>query len=204
MIQSEARITSRLCSITDQRMAGGEQLAEGAQQLGDVVEVQAGGRLVEQEQLGRIRSLDSASARWPASFRRCASPPESVGTGWPRRRYSRPTSIEGLQPRPAPPRACGKRRAASRTVISSTSAIDLPSTVDLEDLGAEALAVAVRAAQVDVGEELHLDVLEAVAAAGRAAAVAGVEAEGAGGVAALLRRLRSLQNRFRIASKAPT
>ena len=24
-----------------------------------------------------------ASARWPASFRRCASPPESVGTGWP-------------------------------------------------------------------------------------------------------------------------
>jgi hypothetical protein len=59
--------------------------------------------------------------------------------------------------------------------------------LDLEDLGAVARAVAVRAAQVDVGQELHLDVLEAVAAAGRAAAVAGVEAERAGGVAALLR-----------------
>ena len=58
----------------------------------------------------------------------------------------------------------------------------------LEHLLAIAPAVAVRAAQVHVGEELHLDVLEAVAAAGRAAAVAGVEAESAGGVLALLRR----------------
>ena len=33
MIQSAARITSRLCSITTQRMAGREQLAERAQQL---------------------------------------------------------------------------------------------------------------------------------------------------------------------------
>ena len=51
-----------------------------------------------------------------------------------------------------------------------------------------AAAVAVRAAQIDVGEELHLHMLEAVAAAGGAAAVAGVEAEGAGGVAALAGR----------------
>ena len=27
----------------------------------------------------------AASARKPASFSRCASPPDSVGTGWPRR-----------------------------------------------------------------------------------------------------------------------
>ncbi len=27
----------------------------------------------------------AASARKPASFRRCASPPDKVGTGWPRR-----------------------------------------------------------------------------------------------------------------------
>ena len=58
---------------------------------------------------------------------------------------------------------------------------------DLQRLGAEALAVAVGAAQVDVGQELHLDVLEAVAAAGRAAAVAGIEAERAGGIFAQLR-----------------
>ena len=61
---------------------------------------------------------------------------------------------------------------------------------DFQHLAAEALAVAVRAAQVDVGEELHLHVLEAVAAAGGAAAVAGVEAERAGRIAALLRRIR--------------
>src|SRR6267142_6776913 len=38
----------------------------------------------------------------------------------------------------------------------------LPSDRDLEHFVAEALAVAVWAAKVDVGEELHLDVLEAV------------------------------------------
>ena len=62
--------------------------------------------------------------------------------------------------------------------------------LDLEDLGPEALAVAVGAAQVHIREELHLDVLEAVAAAGRAAAVARVEAERARGVTALACRGR--------------
>ena len=70
--------------------------------------------------------------------------------------------------------------------------------LELEHLVAVARAVAVRAAQVHVGQELHLDVLEAVAAAGGAAAVAGVEAERAGGVAALLRR-RLAANSSRIA-----
>src|SRR5205814_9904385 len=59
----------------------------------------------------------------------------------------------------------------------------------LEDRVAVAPAVPVGAAQVDVGEELHLDMLEAAARAGRAPAVAGVEAEGAGRVAALPRSL---------------
>ena len=58
----------------------------------------------------------------------------------------------------------------------------------LQHLGAETLAVAVGTTQVDVGKELHLHVFEAVAAAGRAAAVARVKAEGAGGIAALLCR----------------
>src|SRR5205823_4309467 len=48
----------------------------------------------------------------------------------------------------------------------------------------EALAVAVGAAQIDVRQELHLDVFETVAAARRAAAVAGIEAESAARVAA--------------------
>ena len=40
-------------SPEDERVSGGEELPERAQQLGDVLEVQAGGRLVEQEQLGK-------------------------------------------------------------------------------------------------------------------------------------------------------
>ena len=39
---------------------------------------------------GRLGSIFTepppTSTRCPASFRRCASPPESVGTGWPSRR----------------------------------------------------------------------------------------------------------------------
>src|SRR5262249_57417891 len=56
-----------------------------------------------------------------------------------------------------------------------------------ERLGAVALAVALRAAQVHVAQELHLDVVEAVARACGAAPVAGVEAERAGRVLALAR-----------------
>ena len=59
---------------------------------------------------------------------------------------------------------------------------------DLQHLGPEAPAVAVRAAQVDVGQELHLDMFEAIATAGRAAAIAGIEGEGAGAVVTLLRQ----------------
>jgi hypothetical protein len=55
----------------------------------------------------------------------------------------------------------------------------------LEDFRAEALAVAVGTAQVDVGQELHLDVLEAVAAARGTAPVAGIETERAERVTAL-------------------
>jgi hypothetical protein len=46
-------------------------------------------------------------------------------------------------------------------------------------------------------------VLEAVAAAARTAAIAGIEAERAGGVLALA-RLRQFREQMRIASKAPT
>ena len=86
--QSAARDHVEIVLDDEQRMAGVDQPAERAQQLGDVVEVQAGRRLVEQKQraaraaVGTLRSL-VCRARWPASFSRCASPPDSVGTGWP-------------------------------------------------------------------------------------------------------------------------
>src|SRR5690606_25219653 len=57
---------------------------------------------------------------------------------------------------------------------------------DLKHFGPESLAVAIRAAQVDVGQELHLDVFKSGATAGRAASVAGIEAERAGSVAPFL------------------
>src|SRR6185503_17934298 len=69
----------------------------------------------------------------------------------------------------------------------------------LEDLVAITAAVAVRAAQIDIGEKLHLDVLEAVPRARRTAAVPRVEAERAGCVAPLLRkRLRNKELADRI------
>ena len=60
--------------------------------------------------------------------------------------------------------------------------------VDLhfQDDAAEAFPIAIGAAEIHVAEELHLDVLEAVATAGRTSAFAGIEAESAGGVTAFL------------------
>ena len=55
----------------------------------------------------------------------------------------------------------------------------------LQHLGSETLSVAVGTAQVHVAQELHLDVLEPAAAAGRTAAGSRVEAEGARRVPAL-------------------
>ncbi len=81
-------MTSRLCSITSREWPAAQQPLEGPQQGGDVVEVQAGGGLVEQEQdaASRRSPLAGVLARWPASLSRWASPPDRVGTGWPSRR----------------------------------------------------------------------------------------------------------------------
>jgi hypothetical protein len=85
-----ARITSRLCSMTSSECPGAMQLAQRAHQLGDVVEVQAGGGLVEQEQ----RALRAAGwrGRWPRRLGQEAGQLQAlrlaaaeVGTGWPRR-----------------------------------------------------------------------------------------------------------------------
>ena len=59
-----------------------DQPLESAQQLRDVVEVQPGGRLVEDEQ----RAVAARLAQVAASFTRCASPPLSVVADWPSRR----------------------------------------------------------------------------------------------------------------------
>ena len=79
-----------------------------------------------------------------------------------------------------------KNSSASSTVMSSTSAIDLPLNSDLERLAVVALALADVAGDVDVGQEVHLDLDDAVALAGLAAAALDVEREAAGLVAARL------------------
>ena len=61
----------------------------------------------------------------------------------------------------APPFDIGKNAIASLTVSSSTSLMLLPLTFTSRTSTREAGAVAIRAAQVDVGKELHLDVLKA-------------------------------------------
>ena len=114
----------------DQRMAGREQLAERAQQLRDVVEVQAGGRLVEQEQRCRgLRRRVSSAARAlrrdgprasAAALRRpTASAPaaRAAGIRGPRRPAAAARAARRASPRrtPAPRRpSCRARRRCSR------------------------------------------------------------------------------------------
>ena len=74
-----------------------DEFAEGGEELGDVVEVEAGGGLVEDVEgaaagfgCGRrwccVRGdTERAVARCEASLTRWASPPESVVADWPRR-----------------------------------------------------------------------------------------------------------------------
>ena len=78
----------------DDRLAGVDKPVEQAEQLLDVGEVEAGGRLVEDETCG-ARPIDDRpallgappfSAMWVASLSRCRSPPDSVVSGWPRLR----------------------------------------------------------------------------------------------------------------------
>jgi len=69
--------------------------------------------------------------------------------------------------------------------VGHAHAVAVAGDGDLQDLGPVTAAVAVRAAQVHVAQELHLHMLEAGAAAGGAAPVAAVEAELGRRVAAL-------------------
>ena len=82
-------------------------------------------------------------------------------------------------------------RLADRHVehVGDRFALDL----HFQYLGAETAAVAIRAAQINVGQKLHLDVFKTIAAAGRTAPVAGIEAEGAVSVLTF-----ACQRRFRV------
>ncbi len=175
----------------DQRMPLGEQPAEGAEQGGDIVEMQAGGRFVEQKQ--GAGPLIVA----PPGAGEVAGQLEALGFAAGEGRH-RLTELEVIEPH----RLQGSELAqhlggvgekddrlgnghlqhlGHRATRPAARGVQL----HFEDFRPVAAAVAVGAAQVDVAQKLHLHMFEAVAAAGRATAVAGVEAEGAGGIAAL-------------------
>ena len=180
----------------EQRVPRVEQALERAEQLRDVVEVQAGGRLVEQEQRRR-----RVRAGPPCGWLHVGKVPRELqplgfAAGQRRHRLAESQVVEtdrGERLEPVEHFAVVREEDhgfgdGQLQHVGDAERLALVATdPHFEDFRAETLAVAVRAAQVHVGEELHLDVLEAVAAAGGAAPVAGIEAEGAERVAALHR-----------------
>ena len=184
---------------------GIEQLVEGSEQLGDVVKVQTGGRLVEHEQLaarfGRVFRFDAtgqhrnrapavrtgALGQMPGQFEALRL---TAGKRWHRlpEAHVVETNIrERLQGAQHLGAALDVSKERNRLAdgqlqhVADAFVVDF----DLAHFGAEAGTIAIGAPQVNVGQELHLDVLKAGTGAGRAAAVAGVETEGALRVATL-------------------
>ncbi len=79
MIQSAVFDHVQIVLDDQHRVAGVDEVVQHLEQQLDVGEVQPGRRLVEQ--IERRPVLFFTSSR--ASLMRCASPPESVGDGWP-------------------------------------------------------------------------------------------------------------------------
>ena len=197
-----------------QRMAGLQQLAEGLHQPRNVVEMQAGGRLVKQEQRTFRRQPLSALAGAFCRFGQESSQLQALRLAAAQRRYRLAQAhivqahIHDRLER-AQHLAIRRMRRATRGGIGRAGAKQQHRLVHrqlqhighvqraattlyrhFQDFRAVALAVAVRAAQVDIAQELHLHMLETAAATGRATAIATVEAELARGITALLRQRR--------------
>ena len=138
--------------MTTQRVAGLEQLAERGEQLGDVVEVQARRRLVEdvQQALAAVRrqvrgNLDPLRLAARERRRRLAEP-----------EIAEADLVEHLQPAQHLRRAAEERQRLAHGEVEHL--VDRSAAVPhLEHLRLEALAVALVAGHEDVGEELHLD-----------------------------------------------
>ena len=175
-------MTSRLCSMTSTRVALVDQPAEHQQQLADVLEVQAGGGLVEDVdgaaggallqlggELDPLR-LTAGQRRGGLAEPDVAQPDLDQGLHVPGDRRHGGEEVDGLLDRHVEDLGDG-----------------LALVVDLERLAVVAGAVADLARDVDVGEEVHLDLDRAVARAGLAAAALDVEREPALQVAAHLR-----------------
>ena len=183
MTQSAVLMTSRLCSTTMTVLPRSTSRLQHVEQLANIVEVQAGGRLIEE--------IDSLAGAGPGQFRgqldalglaagqrrrRLAQAPDSRGRR--RRAFAARRRIFGMLPNSS---------SASLTRMFSTSAMRLPLIADGQRLRIVAAALADIASHPDIGKEVHLDFLLAVAFAGLTAAARLVEAESLGLIAAHFR-----------------
>ena len=168
--------------MLDDQQAGAvlDQTPEGRQQLGDVIEVQAGGGLVEDVQGARAGGLRQVRGQLHAL---------RFAAGKRGRRLSQPQIAEAH---------VGQHLQLLREALVAAEKLDgfidgqLQNFVDvqavvfdLEDAGLEAGALALLANQLDIGQKLHLHRDGAIALAGFAAPSWNVERKVAGGVAAL-------------------
>ena len=180
-----------------QRVAGLQQAAQAAHELGDVIEVQTGGGLVEQKQrafAGDVLATGGAAlggfgqeARELQTLRFAA---RERGHGLAQTHVLQAHVHDRLQHADDLAVLCKQAGGFAHGQLQHIGDAErTPTALDLhlQDLGAVALAVAVGATQIHVAQELHFHVLKARAAAGRATPVAAVETELAAGVAALAR-----------------
>ena len=188
-----------------QRMPGIQQLAQGTHQLGDVIKVQASGWLIQHEQRPApgcgLAAAGAAGAAGAAAFGGFGQKPGQLeplrlaaGECWHRLAQLDVLQAhihDGLQhanhialgAEPVGGLADGQVQH-----IGHIQRAALALQRDFQNFRAVALAVAVRAAQIDITEELHLHMLKAGTAAGGAAAIATVEAELGAGIAPFARQ----------------
>ena len=158
----------------DERVAGFGQAMQQADQAGHVLAVQAGRGFVEKQQRAALAGVDLGKV---------ADQLEALGfaAGERRERLAHREVAE------ADFFEAGELGGGRRTFAEELTRLGdghreqvadgLPVVMETEHLVAEAFAVAGRAGQRDVRDELHLDRLPARAAAAFAAAFAGVEGE---------------------------
>ena len=181
----------------EERVAALHQAREAGEEALDVGEMEARRRLVEEEEgvgarvsaeMGRqLDALGLAARERRQRLAEAQVLEPDVGQG-----LQAATHVRHVRER--------LERFRDRQIEHVADAATLPA--DLEDLGLEARPVAVRARHVDVGEELHLDALEAVAAARLAAPASDVEGEGRRRCSRAASRGRCRRSRSRMPSQA--
>src|SRR5262249_19159058 len=145
---------------------------EAGEQLLDVGEMESRGGLVEDEEGVRPRLVSEVRGELQALRLAAGKRREWLADA----QVVEPDVDQGLEPAAHLGNAGeGRERLRHGEIEHLADGAALPAC--LEDLGLEAGAVALGTGHVDVGEELHLDPLEALAGAGFAAPAGDVERE---------------------------